>query len=288
VANTLTTLWGFQAASCGAQGPRSSWTQRSGGASFLYNNVQADALLLRLNDTPPQGAFFSGWDASTVAAGTPALSIHHPQGDLKKVSEGTMQKFTSPGVAGGNVPFHQMLWSSGTTEGGSSGSGLWTRSGGQYLFRGGLWGGTALCSAPNGVDYYSRFDLVYPAIAGYLGTAVVDYTDLWWNPGESGWGLNLIQHPSRILFGVWYTYAPDGKRTWFVMPEGQWLSDNTYSGPVYQTAGPGFSANPFDASKVVRVPVGTARLVFSDRNNGTFNYTVNGVNGSRAITRQPF
>ena len=292
VASTLTTLWGFEAAACGSAQPRSSWTQRSGGAVFLYNNVQADVLLVRLNDTPPSGAFFSGWDASTVGPGMAGVAIHHPQGDLKKVSEGSVLRLAVPstGVGGGNIPFIEMRWSSGTTEGGSSGSGVFTPGGSQYLFRGGLWGGTAFCNVPNGVDYYSRLDLVYPDISRHLGTSSgsIDYTDLWWNPAESGWGLNLIQHPSRIIFGVWYTYALDGKRTWFVMSGGQWTSANTYTGDVQVVAGPSYAVAPFDASKVVRTSVGSATLNFSDANNGTFSYNINGVSGSRAITRQPF
>ena len=81
----------------------------------------------------------------------------------------------------------------------------------QYLFRGGLWGGSALCSNPQGTDNYSRFDLAYPQLAPVPRTAsnapFADFTDLWWGgPSESGWGLNLIQHPSNQIFGVWYTY----------------------------------------------------------------------------------
>ena len=41
---------------------------------------------------------------------------------------------------------------------------------------------------------------------------IADFTDLWWNPSESGWGLSLVQHPTRAMFGVWYTYGLDGKR----------------------------------------------------------------------------
>ena len=294
VANTLATVWGFEASACvngrGNGTPLATWTQRSGGATLLYNDVQADAMLLRLNDTAPAGAFFSGWDPNPIAAGTPVITIHHPQGDLKKVSEGTVQRFSSPGVGGGSQPFIEVLWNRGTTEGGSSGGGLWSAAGSQWLFRGALWGGAALCTNLAGADYFSRFDMAQPSVARYLGATAggsVDYTDLWWNPGESGWGLNLIQHPSRVIFGVWYTYGADGKRTWLVLPSGTWSSANTYTGPLYATAGPNV-AQSFDASKVTVQPVGTATLTFSDANTGTFAYSVNGVSGSRAITRQPF
>ena len=294
VASTLTTIWGFEASACvnghGSGSAVSTWTQRSGGATLLYNNVQTDALLLRLNDAPPPVAYFSGWDPNPIAAGTPVISIHHPQGDLKKVTEGTVQRFAYPGVGGGSQPFIEVVWNRGTTEGGSSGGGLWSASGGQWLFRGGLWGGSALCTNPAGADFFSRFDAAQAAVAKYLATSSggnVDYTDLWWNPNESGWGLNLIQHPSRMIFGTWYTYDADGKRTWFVLPGGSWTTPTTFTGSLYSTAGPHL-AQSFDATKVSVQPVGTATITFSDANNGTFAYSVNGVAGTKAIARQPF
>jgi lysyl endopeptidase len=190
-------------------------------------------------------------------------------------------------VTGLSASFAEARWSSGTTESGSSGSGIWTASGGQYYFRGGLWGGTAACTATTGTDFYSRFDQAYPALAQYLGSFIApafDYSDMWWNPNESGWGLNLTQHPTRVIFGVWYTYEPDDTPVWYILPSGSWTSTNTYTGPLYVTSGPPFSG-PFDTSRVTTRQVGTATLTFSGQNNGTFAYTVDGVSGSKSITR---
>jgi hypothetical protein len=290
VANTLTTLWRFEASACNSTAVRSDWTQLGGGATYIYSNPQSDALFLRLASAPPAGAFYAGWDASPVSSGTAITSIHHPEGDLKKVSQGSVVRFSTPGVGNGAASFIEALWSSGTTEAGSSGGGLWTSSGGRYYFRGGLWGGSAACSNRTGTDHFSRFDQVYPQLAAYLGTAAapaIDYTDLWWNPNESGWGLNLIQHPSRVIFGVWYTYEQDGTRTWYVMPSGAWTSATSYTGPLYATAGPPFTA-PFNPDQVESRQVGTATLTFSDANNGTFTYSVDGISGTKSITRQPF
>jgi lysyl endopeptidase len=290
VANTLTTLWGFEASACKSAAPRASWTQLGGGATVIHHEVPSDVLFLRLNAAPPSGAYFSGWDANPVSTGSALLGLHHPQGDLKKASQGTMLGFEVPGVADGNSSFIEARWSSGTTEAGSSGSGVFTSSGGQYLFRGGLWGGSALCSNPSGTDFFSRFDQAYPALAAYLGSGAgpaVDYTDLWWNPGESGWGLNLVQHPSRAIFGVWYTYELDGTRTWFVMPGGSWTSADTFAGALYATAGPAFNG-PFNKDLVEARSVGSATITFTDANNGTFRYSVDGLSGTKTITRQPF
>jgi lysyl endopeptidase len=291
VANTLTTLWFFEAQSCRATTPAAGWTQQSGGATYLYSNAQTDVLFLRLNNAPPAGAFYAGWDANPLPAGASVITIHHPRGDLKKVTQGSMLRFDSTGLAGGTASFIETQWSLGTTEPGSSGAGVWSASAGAYSFRGGLYGGTALCTNPTGTDYYSRLDQAYPALAQYLSpssaTPIADFTDLWWNPAESGWGLSLVQHPNRVLFGVWYAYGLDGKRTWFVLPSGTWTNSRTYTGTVYSTAGPAANAT-FDPARVRTTPVGSATLTFSDANNGTFAYTINGLSGSKTISRQPF
>jgi lysyl endopeptidase len=288
VASTLATLWSFQASACisghGNGVPLSSWSQLNGGATYIFSNVQNDALFLRLNNLPPAGAFYSGWDPNPIAAGTAVITIHHPSGDLKKVTQGTALGFSTPGLGGGASQFIEVRWSLGTTEPGSSGAGLWTFNGSQYLLRGALWGGLAACNLMGETDNFSRFDQIYASIASSLGSGNIDYTDLWWNPAESGWGLNLIQHPSGIIFGVWYTYDADGKRTWFVLPSGSWTSANVYTGPLYATAGPAFNG-PFDPLQVRRNLVGAATLTFSDAANGTFAYSVNGVSGVKSITR---
>ncbi len=290
VANSLSTLWGFQASACGSDVPITGWSQLYGGATYVYNSPQTDVLLVRLNNAPPAGSFFSGWDANPIAFGAPVASIHHPQGDLKMVSQGFVTGFTTPGVANGAETFIGVQWSSGTTEPGSSGGGLWTVNGGQYYFRGGLWGGAALCTNPSGIDSFSRFDHAYPQLATYLGAPIVpaaDFSDLWWNPNESGWGLNLVQHPSRVVFGVWYTYELDGTPTWYVIPEGSWTSSTTYTGPLYATLGPSFTKT-FNASQVQPRQVGTATLNFTSASTGTFTYSVDGVSGTKSMQRQAF
>jgi hypothetical protein len=287
VASTLNTLWFFEAATCGARSVP-NFTQLTTGAQFIFNNAGADSLLVKLNSAAPPGAFFSGWDPNGVPVNSPVVAITHPQGDLKKVSQGTVTAFGTPPVVGGaSAPFSQVLYSSGSTEAGSSGGGLLTYDGTQYVLRGALWGGSASCGNAAGIDYYSRFDATYAQLAAYLApapTSSTDYTDLWWNPAESGWGLNLVQHPSRSIFAVWYTYGADGKRTWYHMPGGSWISANTYTGTIYATsAAPANGA--FDPAAVVRTPVGAGTLTFSDASNGTWSFSINGSSGTKAITR---
>lgn len=165
VANTLNTFWNYEATSCGS-GVSTPRTQLSGGATYLYSDAQTDGMLLRLNEPAPAGAFFAGWNAGPLAQSSAVLAIHHPSGDAKKVSSG--QHVSSK-------PTHNIVgWLNGTTEGGSSGSGLFTLSPSGYELRGGLYGGWASCANDGSLsnadnrDEYSRLDVLFPHIRQYL------------------------------------------------------------------------------------------------------------------------
>ncbi|MGE5615392.1 MAG: hypothetical protein ACM3X5_00610, partial [Bacillota bacterium] len=116
-----------------------------------------------------------------------------------------------------------------------------------------------------------------------------NYQDLWWNPTESGWGLN-IAHQQDTLFATLFTYDAAGKGMWLVMSNGTLISGNSsnpvYTGTLYRTTGPAFNASPWTAISLASV--GTMRLSFTDGNTGTLVYTVNGVQVTKSIQRQVF
>jgi hypothetical protein len=116
-----------------------------------------------------------------------------------------------------------------------------------------------------------------------------NYQDLWWaSPAgsESGWGINLTEQ-SNVIFGTWFTYDLDGSPLWLSVTATN-TAAGVFMGTLFRTTGPPFDAMPFDPAKVVRTPVGTATFTFSDGNNATFAYTVNGISQAKAITRQVF
>src|SRR5688572_26440836 len=114
----------------------------------------------------------------------------------------------------------------------------------------------------------------------------VDRTDLWWNPAESGWGLTLAQHGNN-MFGAWFTYAPSGQPLFIVMPGVQQQSIDTFTGALYTTRGPAYTAATFDPAQVAVTQVGSATLRFAG-DTATFTATVNGHTQVKAISRQPF
>jgi IgA peptidase M64 len=115
------------------------------------------------------------------------------------------------------------------------------------------------------------------------------YQGLWWNapPGsESGWGINFA-HQEDTIFATWFTYNAAGNPWWLVMTATKGAG-NDYFGTLYETHGPAFSAVPFDPAQVTLSAVGSGTLTFTDIDNGTFAYTVNGISQTKAITRQIF
>ncbi len=113
-----------------------------------------------------------------------------------------------------------------------------------------------------------------------------DYTDIWWNSNESGWGMTLAQHGNNI-FGVWYTYDAAEKPLWVVMPGVTFNGNNSFSGTLYTTTGPYFAIVPFNPADIRVTTVGSATITFNGR-NGTIVFTVNGFTQTKQITSQPF
>ena len=121
-----------------------------------------------------------------------------------------------------------------------------------------------------------------------------NYTDLWWAAPaglEAGWGINLT-HQGDIIFATWFTFAQDHTPMWLVVQATK-TAPGTYAGTqVYRLTGPAFSAVPFPPIGAPGGPtgvvVGTATFTFSDGNNATFAYTVDGVSQTKAITREVF
>ena len=113
-----------------------------------------------------------------------------------------------------------------------------------------------------------------------------NYQDVWWVPNgaEGGWGLMLSQQGNTI-FAAWFTYDLDGAPLWLSVTAFN-TSAGVYSGDLIRTTGPPFGT--YDASLITRSKVGTATFTFANGLEGTFNYVVNGIQGTKQITRYLF
>ena len=124
-----------------------------------------------------------------------------------------------------------------------------------------------------------------PFPVAQTATPAIDYTDLWWNPNESGWGMAMAQQFGNV-FLAWYVYDGTGKAFWYVAPSCT-MSGSSCSGTLFRTTGPAFGP-PVDPTKVQAVAVGVAVVSFVDANNAVLSYTVDNVSATKVITRQLF
>ena len=112
-----------------------------------------------------------------------------------------------------------------------------------------------------------------------------NFQDLWWNPAEPGWGLN-ITHQGNILFATLFTYDLAGRGRWLVMSRGELIGDGLYFGELLTTAGPPFNASPWTPATATQA--GTLSIQFTRGNAGTISYTLDGILVVKSIKRQVF
>ena len=116
-----------------------------------------------------------------------------------------------------------------------------------------------------------------------------NYQDLWWNPSESGWGINISQQ-GDVMFATWFIYGANSQPTWIFLSNAKRSGalGNTFSDKIYQAiTGSPFSAVPFTPSLPTNFrEVGVATFVFSDARTGTLTYNIDNVQVVKQITRQ--
>jgi hypothetical protein len=124
--------------------------------------------------------------------------------------------------------------------------------------------------------------MALPASATNFST---DYTDLWFNPVESGWGINVIQQ-GNTMFATLFVYGPDQTARWYVASSLHGSSTTTFSGPLYRTTGPYFGASWTGGGPAVQV--GTLTFNFNTPSTASLMYSVDGVTVNKSVQRQTF
>ena len=133
----------------------------------------SDFHLIELNAIPDQAweVTYNGWDNTNV----PALSgagIHHPAGDIKKISLSS-EAYVSEAYFGQDENHWHVFWSDGVTEGGSSGSPIFN----QYRrIVGQLHGGSSYCGGDDLSDFYGKFHDSWTG-GGTSSTRLSDWLD---------------------------------------------------------------------------------------------------------------
>ena len=179
---SLVVYWNFESPTCGAQ-CCGDLSQNQTGSTLRARRQDVDSCLLELDNRPDSAynVHYAGWDRT----GNPppgSVGIHHPNGDEKSISRNdnalTYRANACISGTGPNTHWDVDDWEDGTTEPGSSGSGLWDI--GSNLLVGFLSGGIAACPDNNGWDCYGRFDVAWDGSSS--SNRLLD----WLDPGNTG------------------------------------------------------------------------------------------------------
>jgi hypothetical protein len=192
-ASTVVVYWNYQSPSCGQHGLGGSLSQNQSGSIFRAAKTDVDFSLVELNQIPSTSnrVYYAGWDRS----GAPTIGcvgIHHPNADGKCISFSSNPLTTIDSCigSGGSSTHWNVVWTSGVTEGGSSGSGIFNTT--THLLLGTLSGGLSDCSRPTSPDCYGKFSVAWGS-----GSSAASRLRDWLDPLNSG--VNFVVGANPVL-----------------------------------------------------------------------------------------
>lgn len=199
----------FEAPGCDNPSSQPSYTTTSGCKFVAKGPIEggSDFFFVSLfNYVPEIEPYYNGWDRSTASKS--GVGIHHPSGDIKKISTYTLTPSTySPVISGSYMAKNsswKLQWSEtenghGVTEGGSSGSPLFNSNG---RIIGTLSGGRSFCSSPYAYDMYGKFSYHWFA----NGNLHSDQLQPWLDPDDSNLmyldGKTCLESPTIVDFST--------------------------------------------------------------------------------------
>ncbi|HEV3409908.1 MAG TPA: trypsin-like peptidase domain-containing protein, partial [Chthoniobacterales bacterium] len=177
-AQTVEAYWLYQTTSCNSNTLRGDWARTTGGADLLATRRAEDSSLIRFVASVPPSVTFAGWTAAPQNFNTTVLALHHPGGSSPpsvqsylRRSVGRISATSASCSASGLSVGYTVDWTSGTTEGGSSGSGIFINDGNVSYVVGVLSCGPAADTCSDSYDDYGKFSSFYPLVQQYLNPA---------------------------------------------------------------------------------------------------------------------
>ncbi len=180
-ARSVTAAWLYQTRTCNGEPPDLGSVPRTEGARLLattgYPDSESpgepggDMTLLRLEGSLPDGVMFQGWDADPQPVGAQVTGIHHPGsiwGKFKRISFG--ETIPDPGIGVSDDSYLNVSYplGRGFTEGGSSGSAIFSGPGTIVGALSGGSGGDNVCPTQPDYSVYTRFSFFYPKIRQFI------------------------------------------------------------------------------------------------------------------------
>ena len=199
-AASMVVYWNFRSPVCGMHGG-GSLADNQTGAFFRASSSASDFCLVELDEdpNPASSVYWAGWD-NTGTTPANATGIHYPNTDEESISfdydPQTVTSYLGTTTPGDGSHWRIGVWDDGTTEPGSSGSGLWSQD---HHLIGQLHGGYASCTSLTS-DWYGRLAVSWNG-GGTASTRLKD----WLDPGSTGATTLDGSYPAPFLRFVSFT-----------------------------------------------------------------------------------
>ncbi|MGA9828501.1 MAG: hypothetical protein WBQ57_09235, partial [Rhodanobacteraceae bacterium] len=194
-ASSMRVYWNYRSSQC-ATTVGYTLADNQSGTRLRASDADVDFSLVELNEDPNPDwhVYYAGWDASNMTP-TGTISIHHPNGDVAKITAGPRPTTTPNCVDSGapNTHWQTGPYTQGTTEGGSSGSGLFVPAAtgaNARLLIGTLTGGTAMCDSIDPSQPDDGYDCYGKLASGWDGADASSRLRDWLDPADTGTLIN--------------------------------------------------------------------------------------------------
>ena len=129
-----------------------------------------------------------------------------------------------------------------------------------------------------------QFILIVALLIFAARADALEYTDVYYNPAEPGWGVFLVQSDTT-QFLAFFIYGTDNKPTWYTAQLAQDAAGN-YNGQLYATTGTYFGV-PWNPAQLTVAAVGTVSFLPTDSYSATVTYALTaGPTVTKAVQRQ--
>ena len=127
-------------------------------------------------------------------------------------------------------------------------------------------------------------DVVCKAVPS-ASPAMTNYSEMWWEPATTGWGIILL-HLDQQIYAQWYTYETPDRAVFMTMGLERQI-DGSYTGTIYRQrdGGRAFKSGTNASSQPGSDALGTASLIFLDGTRAEFDYVVGDQQGHHVLQR---
>jgi len=205
-ANSCQLIFFYRSPCTGANSPGTLVAGTDLASTFLAS----DCTLLLAKGALPAGCYWDGWSNANPALNSACTGIHHPSGTPQAISFGVKNAAAfNCGSPTGN--WNSLSWNQGVTEGGSSGSAIFTDS--NHKLFGVLTCGSSACSNTTLDDGYGRWDVAVNTASSNFATLLAAGSDDTQEPN------NDCANAKAIAPGTYNTLVVKRlNEDWYAMP----------------------------------------------------------------------